>query len=355
MIRSTIISLALLLILCAAEPGGRPTLGVDLGAYLSTADLLWDWDATASASGAADPLAPTRWFQAAYVGNGLLGALVTCTVANGSTPSLRIDVGRTDLWIRAQRQPIGWLTVAPSAAPLARVAMRQVLYNATLLVDFTLTNGDAVHFMLWINAADPAGPLGVLCLFVTTLTGGADPLIFSWTPDTSGNYANTTVASGSVDSTPWGTPTQYFTQGGPRDKNGDGGTYTTAFTNFNLDCGQTLMLAVASDQRTAATWSSRDAAVASVATGVDASVEGLQAASADWWAAFWGGSWLSFDAHSAPLVTALEQFAHVAGYRYASAARFAMHDLMGPWGPGGPGKYGTTYCLGPWCQYCWDM
>jgi len=157
------------------------------------------------------------------------------------------------------------------------------------------------------------------------------------------------VASGSVDSTPWGTPTQFFTQGG------DGGSYTTAFTNFNLDCGQTLILAVASDQRSAAPWSSRDAAVASVAAGVGSSVEGLQAASAGWWADFWGGSWLSFDAHGAPLVTALEQFAHIAGYRYASAARFSMHDLMGPWGPGGPGVHGTTYCLGPWCQFCWDM
>jgi hypothetical protein len=44
-----------------------------------------------------------------------------------------------------------------------------------------------VDFQLFINADDPTGPLGVLCLFVSTLTGGADPLIFSWTPDTSGN------------------------------------------------------------------------------------------------------------------------------------------------------------------------
>ena len=343
--------LPLLLCARAASDPGRPSLAVDLPSYLSTSDLLWDWSAASS-----DPLAPTRWFQGAYIGNGLLGALVTCSEANGTTPSLRIDVGRTDLWVRAQRQPIGWLTVSPFASPLVRVRMRLVLSNATLLVDLTLANGDGVQFMLFINAADPAGPLGVLCLFVTTLTGGADPLILSWTPDTSGNFANTTVSRGAVSGNPWGTDIEYYTQGGARDASGDGGTYTTAFTNFNEDCGQTLILAVASDQRSPATWSSRAAAVAAVAAGVDATVEGLQGASSGWWADFWGGSWLSFDSNGgAPLVTALESFTHIANYRYASAARFAMHDLMGPWGPGGPGKYGTTYCLGPWCQYCWDM
>ena len=167
----------------SAPDPGRPSLGVDVPNYFASVDMLWDFSAAGD-----DPLAPARWFQGAYVGNGLLGALVTFSAGNGTTPSaLRVDVGRTDLWIHAQRQPAGWLTVAPAAAPLARVTMRQVLFNATLLVSFALTNGDAVDFQLFINADDPTGPLGVLCLFVSTLTGGADPLIFSWTPDTSGN------------------------------------------------------------------------------------------------------------------------------------------------------------------------
>jgi len=280
--------------------------------------------------------------------------MVTCDVVNGTTPSLRIDVGRTDLWIRAQRQPIGYLTVAPQAAPLAAVAMRLVLLTATLYVNFTLATGDVVSFSLAVNAADPLGPTGVLWLFASTLTGGADPLIVNWTPDTTGNYANTTVASGSAGGSSWGEPTQWWMQGGQRDKNGDGGTYTTAFTDYNLDCGQTVVLAVASDQRTPDTWSSQPAALAAVAAGVSATVEGLAAAHEAWWADFWSNSsFLSFDSHGRPLATALEQFAHIAGYRYASAARFTMSDLMGPWGPGGPGPNGATYCLGPWCQFCW--
>ena len=346
---------ALLLPSCSAQPSG-PTLGVDLPTYLGTADLLWQWSALDSGSGTPDPLAPLRWWQGAYLGNGLLGAMVTCTPAKGATPSLRIDIGRTDLWIRQQRQPIGYLTVTPQAAPLAAVSMRLVLLTATLHVNLTLANNDIVVFTLAVNAADPQGPTGVAWLFVSTLTGGADPLIVSWTPDTTGNYANTTVASGSAGGNPWGMDTQWWTQGGARDRSGDGGTYTTALTNFNLDCGQTIVLAVASDQRTADTGASLPAALAAVAAGVDASVEGLAQAHEGWWADFWATtSFFSFDAHARPLTTALEQFAHIAGYRYASSSRFTMSDLMGPWGPGGPGPHGATYCLGPWCQFVTDM
>jgi len=233
--------------------------------------------------------------------------------------------------------------------------MRLVLINATLYVNLTLESGIMVSFSLFINAAEPQGPTGVLCLFVSTLTGGQDPLLFSWTPDTTGNYANTTVSNGSTSGNSWGTPTQWWTQGGAPVK-GDGGTYTTALSVFNEDCGQTLILAVASDQRTQATWSSLPAALAAVSAGVAATVEGLSAASASWWWEFWSNtSFFSFDSHASAGVTALEQFSHIAGYRYASGARFTMHDLMGPWGPGGPGPVGTTYCLGPWCQFCWDM
>lgn len=328
-----------------------PSLGVDLDSYLSTADLLWAWDASPGTNSAADPLAPVRWWQGAYIGNGLLGGMVTCNVVNGSTPSLRVDVGRTDLWIGAERQPIGYLTLEPQSSPLASVAMRLKLLTATLYINFTLVSGDTVSFSIAVNAADPTGPTGVLWLFVSTLTGGADPLIVSWTPDTSGTHANTTVASGEASGNSWGVPTQWWTQGGE-----PSGTYTTAFTDYNLDCGQTVVLAVASDQRTPDTWSSLPAALAAVAAGVDASVEGLAAAHESWWADFWAGtSFFSFDSNGHALTTALEQFTHIAGYRYASAARFTMSDLMGPWGPGGPGPHGATYCLGPWCQFCWDM
>ena len=354
-------SLALLLLLAAAAglPSGRPSLAADLPSYLATADLVWRWNASASASGAPDPLAPVRWWQASYVGNGLLGVSVTCTPdARGATPSLRLDVGRTDIWQGQQRQPIGWLSVTPRAAPLAAVAMRLALLTATLHVNLTLASGAVVSFSLAVSAADPAGPTGVAWLEAAPAgaPGSAGPLLLAWTPDTSGVRANKTVASGAASGTPWGSPTQWWTQGGPRDAQGDGGTYTTALTTFTSASGsQVAVLAVASDQRTAATWASQPAALAAVAAGVAAVPQALRASHEAWWAGFWATSFFSFDSAGQPLVTALETFSHIQGYRYASSARFAMHDLMGPFGPGGPGPLGTTDCVGPWCQYCWDM
>ena len=350
--------LLLLLQVPAAAGLGRPTLAVDLPSYLATADLVWRWNATASGSGSPDPLAPVRWWQAAYVGNGLLGVMVTCAPdAQGATPSLRLDVGRTDLWQGQQRQPIGYLHVTPRAAPLAAVAMRLALHTATLHVNLTLISGSVVAFSLAVNAADPAGPTGVAWLEAPAGGGGQSPLLLAWTPDTSGKHANTTVASGSATGTPWGSPTQWWTQGGDRSAQGDGGTYTTALTSFTSASGsQVAVLAVASDQRTAATWASQPAALAAVAAGVAAAPQGLAAAHQAWWAGFWAGtSFFSFDSAGQPLVTALETFAHIQGYRYASSSRFSLHDLMGPFGPGGPGPLGTTDCVGPWCQNVWDM
>ena len=345
----------------AADPG-RPSLGVDLPSYLSTADLLWGWNA----SGGPDPLAPLHWSQGAYLGNGLLGVMVTAQLSSsnssgsgsGATPSLRLDVGRTDLWVQEQRQPIGYLTVTPQSSPLAAVHMRLCLLTATLLFNLTLASGGVVSGSLAVNAADPLGPTGVVWLSVDAASpaaaggeerGGAAPaLLLQWTPDTSGVGANTTVASGVQGGTQW------WTQGGAAT-----GSYTTALSitaaagSSSSSGQQLLLLAVASDQRTGQpAWSSRPAALAAISASAAAGLPALQAAHSALWLEYWGaGGFFTLDsAGGTPRATALEIFTHIAGYRYASAARFGMHDLMGPWGPG----HAST-CLGPWCQYCWDM
>ena len=330
-----------------ARDAGRPSLGADLGAYFAASDLLWSWNASGF-----DALAPTRWSQAAYLGNGLLGASVTAVLdpSTNATAALRVDVSRTDVWECSQREPTGFLTVRASAAALARVDMRLELLTARLLVNLTLANGDAVRFRLLVSADDPRTPRGaggVLVLFVETLSGGAGPLDVSFTPDSSGPCSDKHPAQGQVGGTPWGAPTSYATQ------SFSSGTASAAWTVYNEARGQTVVLAVANSQRAAGNRSaSQDDAVASVAAGVALTVAGIEAAHGAWWAAFWAAtSFFSFDSAGGRAgVTRLEQFAHIAGYRYASAARFALHDLMGPWGP----SHATT-CIGPWCQYCWDM
>ena len=502
--------------LLALDPG-RPAFVADMGAYLSTADMLWGWDAS---SGPLDPLAPTRWYQGAYLGNGLLGAMVTAVLdpASNATTALRVDISRTDIWECAQREPTGFFTISVAGAPpatrnisslwaasrsesvsclsalcwadqvgggysvsaiegwgveveagarshrrsllvdgaeiqltpidffwsaslqdnavnasappggggysdeggngfvlatqangtvplfsffkkysashqdyaafasnasiawalaqgyaqqgvigfvwpsqpdarrlawpagtqgaLARVDMRLVLHIAQLFVNFTLSDQSVVSFSMLVNAADPLGPTGLFMLFVSTLTGGPDALDVYFTPDTTGPCSDKAPAQGRVSSS-WGRPTFFATQ------TFSTGTATAAWTDFNDDCGQTILLCLANSQRSATNKSaSLGDAIAGVAAGYALTIEGLEAANSGWWDGFWSQtSFFSFDdAGGRPGVTKLEQFAHIAGYRYASAARFTMHDLMGPWGP----SHATT-CIGPWCQYCWDM
>ena len=138
---------------------GRPQLTADLPTYLATSDLLWSWNATGG--GDLDPLAPVAWFQAAYLGNGLVGCSVTAVPGpDNGTNALRVDVGRTDVWSCSNRQPLGYLTLAPAkpSAAFAAVTMRLHLVNATLAVrvGFQDSLGD-VDLQLAVNAADPTG------------------------------------------------------------------------------------------------------------------------------------------------------------------------------------------------------
>lgn len=332
-----------------ARDAGRPSLGADLGAYLAGADMLWSWNASAF-----DALAPARWSQGGYIGNGLLGAIVTAVVdaSTNATTALRVDVSRTDVWECVQREPTGFLTIAPAPAPgvaLARVDMRLELLTARLFVNFTLADGGAVRFRLLVGAADPLTPRGaggVLALVVDAPAGRPLGVLFS--PDSSGPCSDKHPAQGQVASA-WGSPTLFATQSFST------GTVTAAWTDFGGDGGggQAVILAVANSQRAAGNRSaSQDDAVASVAAGVATTIASVEAAHVAWWRSFWSDtSFFSFDSAGGRAgVTRLEQFAHIAGYRYASASRFSMHDLMGPWGP----SHATT-CIGPWCQYVWDM
>jgi len=329
----------------AADPG-RPFLAADVGAYLAGADMLWSWSAAGGAP--LDPLAPTRWFQGAYVGNGLVGAMVTAVVdpLTNATTALRADVARTDVWACAQRAATGFLTLRALAAPLARVDMRLELFSARLRVNLTLATGARVAFSLLVAAADPLGPTGLLALRVEGGAGAGAPLGVDFTPDSSSPCSDRAPAARSVPSA-WGRPTNSSTQ------TFAAGTVTAAWTDFTArDGAQALLLALANSQRAADAGASLGDARAGVAAGVALGLDALEAAHAAWWASFWRDtSFFSFDsAGGLPGVTKLEQFAHIAGYRYASAARFTMHDLMGPWGP----SHATT-CIGPWCQFCWDM
>lgn len=268
-------------------------------------------------------------------------------VENTTTPALRIDIGRTDVWSCLNRQPIGYLTLSPPEnQQLQHVDMRVSLLDATLSINLTTNASDAtpISVTIFFNAADPLGETGVL-VAQTSLPAtacGFGQLMWNWTADTSGVCANTSVQSGRT-SMPWG-DAEYCTQYTPN------GTYSTAFTIFQpSSCEQTLVLTVANSQRQPSPQSSQADALATLRNSVPQLPQIYQQHAA-WWLDFWQMSFISFDSAGLPDVTRLETFTHIASFRYAMAARFTMSDLMGPWGPAH-----STQCIGPWCQFVWDV
>ena len=188
----------------AADPG-RPSLSAPgVAAVLASSDLVWSWNAEGVA-GALDPLAPVSWSQGAYTGNGLLGAMLTAARAGGggggATPSLRVDVSRTDVWECAQREPLAYLTLTPAASPLARVAARLELASGALRVNLTLASGAVVRLTLRVGAAGDGragGPGGALVLTAATVgdAGAGAPLVISATADSSGPCSDASPAVG---------------------------------------------------------------------------------------------------------------------------------------------------------------
>ena len=127
------------------------------------------------------------------------------------------------------------------------------------------------------------------------------------------------VESGSVNGQSWGSPIFYSTQITPD------GTFTTAYTQYNEDCGQTFILAVENTQRNIINNSqSLTFALQSVSDAVLLTVEGLATNQQTWWSMYWSSSFFAFDSAGRSKVTSLESFTIIALYRYASAARYTL-------------------------------
>src|SRR5690348_1208450 len=89
--------------LFAAQPAES---AVDWSKFLARHDLVWD-------------SVPAQWHEGAFIGNGLLGAMIYA----GEPNTLQWDVGRSDVIDRGQRMVIGKFVLTPGAA-VAKGAMR---------------------------------------------------------------------------------------------------------------------------------------------------------------------------------------------------------------------------------------
>jgi len=118
----------------AAE--GTPGVEIDWPAFMAQSDLVWD-------------RLPKQWHEGAFMGNGLVGAMLYSPDGKG----LGWRLGRTDVQDRTNRIPIGWFRLEFGAAPTA-VSLRQGLYDAEISGEAVFAKG-SLRWRTFTHATKP--------------------------------------------------------------------------------------------------------------------------------------------------------------------------------------------------------
>lgn len=125
------------------------TLDVNWESFLARSDLVWSW--------AKGTRAPSRWMEAAFIGNGNIGALIGPQWGSPAQPTttLLFNVSRTDVYdvrrpgsryalnnfvFDRPRLPIGAFRLQ-TVGELVRASMRQYLWNAEVACVMNTTRG----------------------------------------------------------------------------------------------------------------------------------------------------------------------------------------------------------------------
>jgi hypothetical protein len=294
-----------------AEPMVK--LAVDWPEFMAQHDLVWD-------------RLPKDYYEGAFVGNGLLGAIIFRD--NIATNSMRFEIGRTDLYDHRDtgsamyercRLPIGQALLTP-VGKITEAKLRTDLWNAETRGEITTTAG-RIEWRCFVPSTDE-----VIVLELKT-TGGERGAKFSYRPQQGDSPRHTVLKNDKYDYTP-NPPFQI------RQFNGlevavqpllAGGDYATTWREIKTgDDARTIFLTVANGIPAG---SAGDAAVATVNHAVARGVPALERAHREWWHAFYPASFVSVpDAR-------IESFYWIQWYKLDSATRAdrPVVDLMGPW------------------------
>lgn len=274
----------------------------DWKAFLSRHDLVWKQ-------------LPTRFEDAAYTGNGKLGAMVF-TADNGQ--ALRWQMGRTDVHFQAMRIPIGDLLLKPRGKILSGT-MRLDLWNAEVRGKIT-TNKGAIEFRTFTHTDQ------MVNVFETIATGD-EKVSWSFAPGLAVNprkiHRKEPIEVADRNEPPVATTEgDIFISFQPLKP---AGGHATAWKIVDSGDGKTTVYAsvgFADNDRAA-----KAEAVAAVA-GPSVSEESHRR----WWHNFWPEGFVSIPD------TRLESFYYIQMYKMASATRPGRPalDLMGPWFRGTP-------------------
>jgi len=285
---------------------------IDWKSFLARHDMVWK-------------RLPERFENAAYTGNGKLGAMAF-TADKGK--SLRWQMGRSDVAFMTARIPIGDFILKPQGA-ITGGEMRLDLWNAEVRGKITTDKGE-IEFRTYTHTDQMVNVFETICR-------GSEKATWSWEPglavDPRKVYKKEPIADKDRNEPP------------RAGREGDidfsyqplkpSGGHLTAWKSIDAGNGKSVLYAAIgyAKQETDAK-SEAFAAVKKAASG------NLIESHRDWWHRFWPEGFVSIPD------TRLEGFYYIQMYKMASATRPGRPalDLMGPW-------FRTT----PWTKIWWNL
>ena len=295
----------------AAGSSGMPRLEIDWPKFLSDSDLLWN-------------RLPGQWHEGAFMGNGLLGAMLYSTESN----VLGWRLGRTDIVHESNRVPIGWFRLR-FGLPTEAFKMRLCLHDAEISGSVASHKG-CLRWHTFTHAHKP--------LIITQIE--CDPGVeYSWgweserPDDPRKSYFNQAQNSPNV------TPCEGADRGVDfcRQPLAGGGEHTTAWKRVPRQNGETVFLTIS---RSGTSQESQHEAISLLAPLGNYDVQPLLDSHRQWWHRYYRKSFISLPDKR------LQGFWWVQMYKLASATREdrPMLDLMGPW-------FRET----PWPKIWWNL
>ena len=334
--RVLVVSLAALAFVSGRQiHGAEAQSAVDWSQFLARHDLVWD-------------KMPTNWESGAFIGNGLLGAMIY----SGGTNVLQWDVGRSDVTDKGDRVAIGRFVLQPDGE-VSRGSMRLDLWNAEARGEFQTGNG-SLQWRSFTHARD----LVSVIEYWGEGPGSNQPASFklprfvfqhlSANPARA-DYQNELIPADERNPEPtygetngiFGQPVHWCLQ--PLK---DGGAYVVAWEHAGLHNNHQLLFFTVHFRHSAPAGTDSSAtviadAVAQLHSGMaqnyyDRFVSSHRA----WWQAYYPESFLSIPD------TRMESFYWIQMYKLGSATRADRPaiDLMGPW-----------FRRTPWPHLWWNL
>ena len=307
-------------LICKAQ--GELRLQVDWPNYLAQHDLTWN-------------KMPKDYFEGAFVGNGLLGAIL---FQDDQLPNtLRFEIGRTDVYdhrtpepsaYETSRLPIGQLLITP-VGKILTTHLRTDLWNAEIRGELVTSEG-TISFRCFVPSAEEL-------IVVNIKTSGKEKAVTcSFRPQLaqSARYIAKHAMNLELNVTYQQNPSFIVEK-----KEGIetvtqpllmGDDYATAWSDqTNADQSKTILLTVANrwgKYRKCAAGSAIDA-LATIKAAQQKSIASMEKLHRQWWHAYYPASFVSIpDAR-------LESFYWIQLYKSASATHpnRPVIDLLGPW------------------------